>query len=251
MKSYRRFYRLYKKYIRLGALVAAMAALAVFGIMPGLGAVQKIAQETDGLKSEVSAMKKKIDTLNAMDDTQLSDVAQALRLAVPTDKDVAGIMMGTQALMSQYSIAIDSLTLTGGAVASDAAGPRSGIDRKLGIGVVPLSMSVVGPVSGIRDMLDNVTKVRRMMNITMFDLSIGGAASASGTVRSNINAQLFFQPPPANIGKISDPIAPLSSAEQELITNVSSMPVVSDLMQVTGGQVEMPSEVGRDNPFIP
>jgi hypothetical protein len=160
-------------------------------------------------------------------------------------------MIAAERLANDTGVTLESLTIGGGILASSGSGQKVAIDKKTDIPAFTYQMSVTGQISQIRALLERFQTVRRLYRIQTFDLSLAntGQASLSAIARSTVSLTAFYNPAPTTFGKITDPIAALSRAEQDRITQVMAFPdVTTDANQ--GGTVNvLQSQPFREDPF--
>lgn len=224
MRLIRQYYRAYKEFIvPIATLIICVIALAV-GIIPlgksGLSKYWKL----QSLKSHVEVLQKKSMALDEVDEVNLRAQLDGLLEALPSDKNPATILTTTDGVARQSEVTLTDISLGSfGLLASDSGSKKlTTVEKKIGSNELSFVASVVGSVLSLRNYLDAIPSVRRLLRIKSFSMQLSSPSES----RMSMNLQAFYAPFPMTIGKVDDPLPVMTPDEQERMARVLAMPLM-------------------------
>lgn len=245
----RRFLRLHRA-IAVYAVVSIVAIIGIlFGIIPALGQVTTLMGETNALTGDITKLKEKVQLLNSYDMGFLEQSYADIQAALPEDKSIDTLISTIENTAGKQGLTIDSFNLEKiGSIATGSAAPVP-VQTKDGSSVVRANIAVTGDLTGIRNFLDELVKVRRLVRVRDASLSFLKTKQA---MSADIDLDVFYQPLPTTLGKASESIEALSQKQIDTLGTITSYPVAyqvtSGTAPVVGTEPKNPSMV---NPFNP
>ncbi len=251
MKTIRRFLTIYKAYVTSGALACIAVLVVIYVVLPAFTTIWERLRVVEALDHDLLVLRTKQGILESITDSDLETAANGLTIALPLSAGFPNIMIASERLANDTGVTLESLTIGGGTLAASGSAQKVAMDKKTNLPAFTYQMTVTGQISQIRALLERFQTVRRLYRIQTFDLALAhtGQASLSAVARSTVSLTAFYNPAPNTFGKITDPIAALSRAEQDRITQVMSFP---DLTTDANGGFTDPLIQGqpiREDPF--
>lgn len=249
MRTIRRFLRQYQSFVISGSVVLfSMIALFV-GLLPGIRMTKQLVQETQSLRKTVATLTEKQQVLTNLDITTLTRYAQAAIAAVPADKALGSLFSTIDALTAKEGVTVTGVSLGNvGGVASDSAKKLSQDEQKIGVSIIPFSVTVEGPIDRVRNVVDQAVKIRRFFRVRSFDLVFDAKTS---TTKSTLSMDAYYVPDPKVISKVTDPLTPLSAEETDLLDTVATFPLLTYDTLVGTGSASIPLIPITADPFAP
>jgi hypothetical protein len=248
MKQVHKFLRTYQ-----GLLVSIVMILGVLiGVVVGLIPVGKrilaMREQTSALSKQIDALKIKVNTLEAADEETYKKYLTELAFAVPTDKSLTTVFSTIDGLGTLTGAALSDFRLTKpGTLATDSAKKASAEEKQIGSSLLPFSLTVTGTYGQIREFLDQAIRVRRFFRVRFFSINFTAASSVS--VKMGMDA--FYAPLPQTLGATSQQIEPLSPTDEQTITKVVELPILSQISETVGSAELLLPENQRADPFAP
>lgn len=243
MRYLRRFLRIYQGFVISGALLLFGTVALIFAVVPGIRATRDVYVSLKASEKEIDVLTKKLQFLEAIPEDDLRNQLVVLLSTVPQDKSVPTILTTIDGLANQSGVTIVDMNLTSpGSLATGAASRQSVSEKKIGASTLAFSLSASGTYDQIRAFVGQINNVRRLFDVSSFDISVSNAGSTQ--VRLSLNA--FYQPLPTKVGSIEVPVAVLTQKEEELLATLTqypdlSQPLIEPLTPVLSG--------GKRDPF--
>lgn len=214
----------------------------VFGVVPAIHTVVASWNQIQVLGKELPALETKAAHLESLDETALRAQIQIVNSALPTDRAIPSAFATINQLAAVSGVTVLSTTLTNvGTVATGSAARQSDQERKLGVPLVPLSVSIQGTLEQVERFLLNATSVSRLVQVQSYSLGF----PETGGVSMALDMLVFYHPANTSIGSVRDPLPIITKEEEEAIAKVSSYP----LLYQSGGQAGTSLPQGKINPF--
>ncbi|MEK7129827.1 MAG: hypothetical protein AAB803_02295 [Patescibacteria group bacterium] len=221
MIALRRLFRTYKGMIPAVLLLIFSVGGFVYGVVPAGRIVWRLVSEREGVKREVAGLRKKSQTLGGLDEETLRSQLTLLISAVPSDKSIPTVFTTVEEVARESGIGLTAVSVANpGALATESAKKQSTQERKLGSGIVPVSVSGEGTIDQIRDFFKRAVSVRRLLRIRFFDVTF--LSSDRAVVHAGLDT--FFSPMSTTIGDVQALVEPLTNAEEMTLTKVSGFP---------------------------
>lgn len=193
----------------------------MYGVVPAGRIVWRLVSEREGVKREVAGLRKKSQTLGGLDEETLRSQLTLLISAVPSDKSIPTVFTTVEEVARESGIGLTAVSVANpGALATESAKKQSTQERKLGSGIVPVSVSGEGTIDQIRDFFKRAVSVRRLLRIRFFDVTF--LSSDRAVVHAGLDT--FFSPMSTTIGDVQALVEPLTNAEEMTLTKVSGFP---------------------------
>lgn len=220
----RRLLRIYQGFVVSGAILLFGTLAFALAVLPGIRATRDLYGNLTEIEKETQALSGKLTFLTSLHADDLLSRFATLLLAVPQDKSVPTTFSTVEEFAKQSGVSIVDMSLTSpGSLASAAAARQSVSEKKIGASNLPFSLTASGGYDRIRAFVGAINKVRRLFDVTSFDLSIGSTGEAH--VRLSLTA--FYQPLPTKVGSVQSPVIALTQKEEEILENVAGYPDVS------------------------
>jgi len=228
-----------------GSLIVFSVIAFFLAVLPGIRATWDLYENLTEVKKEVQALSGKFAFLQSLGEDDLQDRFLAMLRAVPTEKSIPTILSSADGLAYKSGVSIIDMNLAGmGSLATGAAIRQSAAEKKIGASIMPFTMNATGSYDQIRSFVSEINRVRRLFDVTSFDLAIG----STGTTQVRLSLAAFHQPIPTKVGSIQSPVIPLTSKEEEVFMNVSQYP---DISQAVPEFFAPDFSGGKRDPFAP
>lgn len=224
IRYFRRFLRIYQGFVVSGVILLFGAVALIFAVVPGVRATRDLYGSLKQIEKEAQALSGKRAFLESLSEDDTRERLMGLLSAVPQDKSVPTIFSTIEGLANQSGVNVVDINLTSpGSLATEAATRQSAADKKIGASSLAFSLTASGNYDQIRAFVGEINKVRRLFDVTSFDLSI----AATGTTQVRLSLFAFYQPLPTKVGSVQAAIAAFSQKEEEILGKITGYPDVS------------------------
>lgn len=243
MRYLRRFLRIYQGFVVSGTILLFAAVALMFAVLPGIRATKELYGSLKRTEKETETLSKKLRFLEGLSEDDLRSQLVTLLSAVPQDKSVPTIFSTVEGLTNQSGVSIVDVTLTSpGSLATTAATRQSTEEKKIGVSTLPFALTVSGTYDQIRAFVGDINKVRRLFDVTSFELSIGD----TGTTQVKFSLTASYRPLPTKVDSVQTPVAALTQKEGEVLAKITQYP---DVSQVFSQPLTPILSGGKSNPF--
>lgn len=221
----RRFLRTYQGFVISGVVLIFGILAFFFAVIPGIQATRDLYDNLKTVENDISKLQGKLQLLEALNEEDIRDQLMVLVSVVPQGKSVPTIFSTIEGLAQESGVSVIDLSLTSpGTLASMSATVRqSASEKKIGASTLPFTLSASGDYDQIRRFVGKINAVRRIFDVTSFDISI----SATGVTQVRISLAAFYQPLPTKVGAIQAPVTPLSEKEETILARMLQYPDMS------------------------
>lgn len=235
--------RIYQGFVISGAIFLFGTAAIFFAVIPGIRATMDLYESLNVVKKETQALSGKLALLEGISEDDIRERLIILLSAVTAEKSVPTIFNTVEGLANLSGVSIADMSLTSpGSLATGAASRQSASEKKIGASSLPFSINISGTYDQMRAFVGQINKVRRIFNISSFDLSI----APSGVVQVRLALAAFYQPLPTKVGSVQSPVTPLTQKEEALLVKVMQYP---DVSQATTESLTPLFSGGNRDPF--
>ncbi len=207
-----------------GAIIIFGVTAFFLAVLPGIKATRDLYGNLKDVQKEVQALSGKFAFLQSLSEDDLRNRLMTMLSAVPAEKSIPTIFSSADGLANKSGVSIIDMNLMGmGSLATGAAVRQSAAEKKIGAGTLAFTMNATGSYDQIRSFVSEINKVRRLFDVTSFDLTIG----STGATQVRLSLAAFYQPIPTNVGMVQSPVIALTTKEEEVFMKVSQYPDVS------------------------
>lgn len=254
-----------KKYLSRLYLLPTLILLAiVFTLLkftfPQLGEIMEMRRQLKTEKERLGRLTEKAVKLEKKDRGEVKNDFLLTQNAIPSEKDIPGVLYAIERLGVEMGAAIDELKVSPGLVSTPSATSQvatpsgepskpSGESTKAAIkpkesptqalAFLTFDLSLHGELTAIRDFLGKIKEINPILQIKEFKLSIDDKG-----LSADFKIIFSHQPLPISLGKLDDSLPVFTDKDEVVLEKIGKLPVYS----------QMPSEattaaLGKPNPF--
>lgn len=228
-----------------GTIILFGVVAFFLAVLPGIRATRDLYGNLKDVQKEVQALSGKFTFLQGLSEDDLRDRLLTMLRAVPQEKSIPTIFSSADGLANKSGVSIIDMNLTGmGSLATGAAVRQSAAEKKIGASSLAFTMNATGSYDQIRSFVSEINKVRRIFDVTSFDLTIG----RDGVTQVRLSLAAFHQPIPTKVGSIQSAVIAMTAKEEEVFMKVSQYPDVSETLLES---LAPDFSGGKRNPFAP
>lgn len=209
-------------------------ALLLFVVRPRLGEIFELRGQVAKAKQDAVVLENKLSNLQNFDQDKLLSDVKKVETALPSDKDLQGLLSTLERLAAETGVGILAVQLTPGQISPIPAG---GAAENF-----PVKITITGNFFQIKNHLARVFESIRVIGVKSLTITLGTVGSAS--LSATLNLDSFFQQLSATQVQVREPLQNLTSAEQQILDKIS----VPQPATVTPPP---PPITGKADPFAP
>ena len=239
----RRFLLIYQGFVVSGVIVLFSAVALVLAIIPGIRATRELYDNLEVVRKEIDGLAGKLSILESMNEEDVRSQLLMMLTALPQEKSVPTVVGSVESLAQASGVTLVDLSLLSpGSLATGSAIRQSAAEKKIGASGLPLTVTVSGSYDQIRAFVSKINAIKRLFDVSSFDLSIG----ALGTTQARVSLTAYYQPVPPKVGSIGSPVVPLNTKEEEIVKKIAQYP---DMTSFGGESLTPFSSGGKRDPF--
>lgn len=218
-----RFIKMHRSLSVYGVLLLLGIIGVVIGLVPAGKNVFALITQVKTLETDISNFRTKIVILSSYEDSVFENMVHDVLAAIPQDKSVNTLLSTIEVTAAKNGLAVSSFSVAALGSIATQSGSLDKPDSKLGVNILPASFVVEGDISGLRDFLNDIIKIRRLIRVKSMDLMFQNKTTV---IQAKVTVDAFYKTLPQTIGKVSDSVESLSQKEQDLLTKIISYPIV-------------------------
>lgn len=218
----------------LPVITVVVLLLVLFLIQPRITSILELSKSVKALDQKNKVLEEKVQAVGLLDGGDLRSKIVEAEKALPSEKDIPGLLFSVDKLASDTGVIITSIQLTPGEITATASASQA-FDK------LPVRISIGGPYEGVRDFLTKSVSTNRIFKVLKASLTTGqGEASIS----VSLELETYFLPLTNVRFKMEDPLPKMTPEEEKAIERAITQP---DLSTLPEGR---PPTGGRLNPFL-
>ena len=218
----RKFIRKYQGIIVSVCIILGSLAGGIWGILPAIGVVFGMRDETAQVQRQVDTLRTKANILDAIDEDTYSQYLTDLTLAVPPDKSLTSVFSTIDGLSNMTGVTLsDFVVAKPGLVATGSAEAQSSEEKEIGSSLLPFNLTVTGTYDQVHNFLEQANNVRRFFRVRNFDIAFNGE-----DLSVKLGMDAFYKPFPTSLGSPQQAIEPLAQNDQDTIMQIQALPVL-------------------------
>ncbi|MDP3998167.1 MAG: hypothetical protein Q8P89_00930 [bacterium] len=266
----------YKLYLLPVLIGAAVIFIFVKFTIPQFQQILTVREELKVKQARLDQLVAKSRSLEAQSKETLMDKLQTTQKALPSEKDVAGLLYTWARLQNEAGVASEGIEFSPGIVSTPSSSPKasgplpppgseasrdeasspatpsssakpSGSDdeqatpkaAKKGPASFNFNIGVKGDFSAIRSLLDKIKEINPLIVISDLNFSF-----RDGAVRADLKVRYYYQLLAPFSGKVDDPLPALSPKDEEILSEIARFPAYNELPQEAKGETS-----GKLDPF--
>lgn len=239
-----------KKYLRIyGGIILPTILLIIcifaltMGVIPAVRTTYGMYIQLGPLSREVKDIKSRLDTIQSLSLTTLNEQMSTLLGAIPQTKSLPTVLTSIESVAKDSGVVLSEININNPGTISSGSADK--IDPS-NSNIITTNTSVMGPVDKVKEFLDKIISVRRIMRVSGLQISLekSSVATISGSITAMLSIDSFYALLPKTIGKVSDPIVALSPNEISILNKISQYPLVG-VSEIQSS----PDVVEREDPF--
>lgn len=185
-------------------------ALLLFVVRPRLGEIFELRGQVAKAREDAVVLENKLSTLQNFDQDKLLSDVKKVETALPSDKDLQGLLSTLERLAAETGVGISAVQLTPGQISPIPAG---GAAENF-----PVKVTITGNFFQIKSHLARVFESIRVIGVKSLTITLGTVGSAS--LSATLNLDSFFQQLAATQVQVREPLQNLTSAEQQILDKI-------------------------------
>ncbi|MBI5621174.1 type 4a pilus biogenesis protein PilO [Candidatus Gottesmanbacteria bacterium] len=243
LRYVRRFLLIYQGFVLSGTVFVFCLLALVLAVIPGVRATRDLYDNLQMVRKEGEGLARKLTVLESIHEEDIKGQLLMMFTAVPQEKSVPTVISSVEGLALTAGVNLLDLSLISpGSLATGSANRQSLAEKKIGASGLPLTITVSGSYDQIRAFVSKINAIKRMFDVSSFDLSIGD----SGQTQARVSLTAYYQPIPTKVGSIAGLLVPLNQKEEETLKTVAQYP---DMTGVSSETLTPVSSGGKRDPF--
>lgn len=197
----------YRPFLIPIGVICSCFLLFLLVVIPQFQSYQEKDRESKEVRARIEILKSNLTLLQGIDDAKHDLDFQTSITALPSEKDFAGIINAISQASSKTSILIKDYQFQVGSLATQSA---QEVSEKLSI---TFSLDLEGGIPQLRTYIPELYKTFPLSKVSEVD---------SQSTLSRMGVAFFSKPVPLENIRLDSPLAPLTSAEETLLSELHS-----------------------------
>lgn len=226
MRFIRRFLLIYQGFVVSGMILIFSSVAVIFAVIPGVRVTQDLYENLKRTNKDIEILSGKLRILEGIAEEDIRDNLLMMLSGIPGEKSIPTIISTVEVLGNQTGVSIIDMSLVNpGSLATGAATRQSAAEKKFGASAIPFMLTVSGTYDQIRAFVSKVNTVKRIFDVTSFELNIG----SNGQTQARVSLTAFYQPLPEKVGSVQTPVTILTPNQEKILAKVALYPDISHL----------------------
>lgn len=195
------------------------------------------------LKIQVDALRERVAILDNLDELTLEQQLILASSAIPIEKSLPSIFQTMETISNEEEMTLNTIGLDSPqSLSTQAAAMQSMEEKKLGVYILPFTITVEGAYDKLEGFLEKTTKVRRFIKAKKITLIV----NPDGSFTSTVGLDAFYIPIQSR--EMQQPLTPLVQGEESLLSIIRDFPDASIVLTTPIDPTNIPQNSDR-NPF--
>lgn len=206
--------------------------LAPVQLIPGIKTILTLQNDLHNISERKIILENKEKFLSSQNQEKLKTSVEKINRLIPTTKDIPSIFAGVGVLAQKNSVNLDSIQINAGEITVPFGTTNTAVE---------FNLVIRGTEGQINSFLKDIPSASRFFRIKSLATRQSGYSSDANELTGSLVMYAYFQPLPETIGKIDEPISPLTSQEEIITSAINEENVPAESLP------SLPS--GKANPF--
>lgn len=230
MKSSQAFWKKYQSIIIQLLVILVTLAVIWLDLIPQLKTYWANRDKADELNQKAQLIQNKVNTLRALDPSQVNDNLTVVLTVLPKDPNVTGAIAQIQNLIALSGLGIVSL------------GYSSNLKSGAGVDSFQIELKLAGQLQNLNDLLKKLDQPPRIIQVSSF--KIQGNSTANDI---EIPFSVYFKPPPNGNVPEDQLVQTLTDSDKNLISNLEQGLSIKNVGSASADINQV--ELGKADPF--
>lgn len=226
----------HKKLLWSVFLFLVVMVIGLVFLKPKITDIFQLRQQIAKDKNTLAQLTQKIDALEGLDNKELETKAEKTLKALPSEKNVAGLLATLKILGQETEVELKSIQVSPGELSTRSA-QISG--NQSGLPLLGFKLTASGNQKNIRNFFDRLETILPLMRISTINL----AQSEGELVEAKLELDSFYLLLPFELGPIEVPLATITQQEEKAYQELTRFKIVEKMEDLP----LIPS--GKENPF--
>lgn len=222
---WRQIYVQYGFYVLPVTIITAVVLLTVGVAIPKVKATLELRRELKLASAKLARLTEKVVALQHLDEMELQKKVVVMEQVLPSRKEVGGVLLGLRQAAGRAGVAVVSVSLAPGELATGSAGKLKQTSSGMEVEV-----KLTGQIGAVEEWLRLVEE--EVVPIMWVKGMSGGQDAGSWQLKINLKAE--YLPPPESLGAADKPLVGLTAEEESLYARLVSR--VGVILPAGGGE---------------
>lgn len=206
-------------------------------VLPQIRTVQEARKSLAGASQKLTGLIKKADELETLPEESLKENLVTVNQALPPEKDVVLLINTLKKLAADTGVSLGKLELSPGAISTPVAAGKNGGPKE---GALNFRLKITGTLEEIKTFAAKIGTTKPLLGLKSLNLNLKEGEGLG----ADLELDFYYQPLPAFLGKISDPLPAFTAAERQTLEEIAKMPFY-------GGGIPAEGQIpqGKTDPF--
>lgn len=201
-----------KSFLFPGLILVLVILVSLFWLRPKVVAIIKANKELTTNKKTLAELTKKVAALEGLSQPELSEKVDLVLKILPSEKDVPGNLFVLKKLALNNELMVSELSIPEvGEIASSSAETKKSSKDEI-LPSLAVKLTLIGSKEKIISFLQQVEIIAPLMRVSGLTMS----QKMEGLDEALIDIRVYFLPFPKTIGKLEQPIVPVTSQEEKV-----------------------------------
>jgi len=206
-----------KSFLFPGLILVLVILVSLFWLRPKVATIIKANRELTTSKKTLAELTQKVTILGGLSQPELSEKVDLVLKVLPSEKDVPRNLFVLKRLALDSELMVNELSIPEvGEIASSSAETKKTKDEILPS--LSVKLTLVGSREKIINFIQQVEVTAPLMRVSSLAISQKG----EGLDEAMIDIRTYFLPFPKTIGKLEQPIVPVTSQEEKVFNDLAS-----------------------------
>lgn len=207
-----------KSFLFPGLILILVILVSLFWLRPKVIVIIKSNRDLATNRKTLAELTKKVTTLEGLSQPELNDKVDLVLKILPSEKDVPGNLFVLKKLALDNGLMVSELSIPEvGEIASSSAETKKTSKDEI-LPSLEVKLTLVGSREKIISFLQQAETTAPLMRVN----SLAMSQKMEGLDEALVDIRTYFLPFPKTIGKLEQPIVPVTSQEEKVFNELSN-----------------------------
>lgn len=250
LKTINNIFDRYRTFILLVMVLLAVTVASYMIIIPkikGIFEKKQIIEADKVLLITLVNKRKMLDSMSGGENLQFFEDAQ---IALPNEKDAAGILMALDNLVTQTQFAVERINLTPGMLSSKSGTvtdetQKNVVEKNKGANFLKIQLSAKGKTANFMDFIKKLVQIRPLFDI--YEISVDYEPNDPDILKANLFLNAYYLTAIKQIGSLESALPELLPKEKETLISLRNFPYFGNISDENTTNIP----VGKSDLFVP
>ncbi len=217
---FKKYYEAYGFFVLPAAVFLIVGSLGIFFVQPKVNEILIARDSMQQESTKLQDLNTKVGQLTAIDEDALRSKLVKINVALPSNKDVMGLVVALEKMASEASLSADAVQLSPGSLSSTKSAAKAG-----GVASLEFQATFSGPFEGIKTFFSKLENGSRILSVK--SVGLASSARSEGVLDITMPMTAYYLSIPDSMGAAADELPQITGQDEATYQKVAGFQMYS------------------------